>query len=200
MGFVGSILSRSRGMMNSLGFRRPWEKVLCSGIVGGIMALSTNREFDSILDTSVMVFVYCCWIFFSLPYLHSKLTIKLITDFATVLMQFFVAEIAIFGLYSNLKRYISGKEAVYNSMEQRGYMFVMNFIRVVVIAYCLLRSFKKFWTYWRKAKPSKKGGEKRRSNRIANATPRMTTRSEDSHYKDFLRELATHDVTKQKLS
>ena len=158
-----SVLQKVNSYMKTLRFRRPWEKVLCSIIVAMALAIFTSREFDTFLDTSVMVFVYCCWIFFSLPSIYRKLTVKLLSDFTTVFIQFFIADVAIFVIYNILKRYTTGKEAVYDSVEQRGYVFLMNFIRVSIVAYCALGSCTKFWKTLRgpQRKSERQQGKKR---------------------------------------
>ena len=154
MGVVQYLFSGLKMLIKMLGHRRPWEKILCSVIVGAVYALVATKGLDDLLDTSVMVCVYCCWIFFSLPYLYNKLSLKMVYDFTAVLFHFFVADIAIFVIYNNIKRYASGSEAVFNTLEQRGYIFMMNFLRIIVIAYCVFGFFKKAWKDWRKMKAS----------------------------------------------
>ena len=136
-------------MMKFISNRKRWEKILCSAIVGAILAIFTSWELDAFMDTIVMVFVYCCWIFFSLPSIYKKLTVKLLSDVIIISFQFFIADFVIFGVYNYLKQYATGKEAVYNTVEQRGYVFLMNLVRVVVIGFCALRSLKAFWDYMR---------------------------------------------------
>lgn len=113
---------------------------MCAFIVGVLLASATSRSADDILDTFVLVFLYAVWILICLPALYKRLTVRLIKDAIVSLLEIFFADIFIFGVYRTLRRYLSAADVSYEAPEQRGFVFVMNSIRLTFVAVCLLKS------------------------------------------------------------
>ncbi|KAH3733103.1 hypothetical protein DPMN_039528 [Dreissena polymorpha] len=129
-----------RTTVSYLRHMRYWDKTLCAFIVGVMLASATSRSVDELLDTFILVFLYAVWILICLPALYRRLSVRLIKDAILSLLEIFFADILIFGVYRTLRRYLSAADVSYEAPEQRGFVFVMNSIRLTFVAVCLLKS------------------------------------------------------------
>ena len=134
----------SRGRLYMLVYNlrhmRRWEKVFCSFLLGFVVSASTSKNLATFMDSFFMIFMYTIWLLISVPSLYKKLTAKFVKTFLYVVVLTFFADGLIFGLYRFLRRHLNDTEVYFDAVEQRGFIFVMNGIRLLFLAFCVLRS------------------------------------------------------------
>ncbi|KAL4219041.1 hypothetical protein ACF0H5_021624 [Mactra antiquata] len=142
--FLDSLKNGQIQMVKIFNGAKPWEKVVCSYVIATVLALLLSADVKSFFDTFVMVLSYNIWIAFILPKIWKRLTLTLLNNVITVAGMLFSADIVIFGVYRSLRKYLSSSEVIFELTEQRGYIFIMNCVRVIVVIYCLYLSYPAF--------------------------------------------------------
>ena len=133
-----------------------WEKILFSTVFASVISALRCNSWEAFYDTFTLLFIYTVWISCFLPGLYKKLTVKFIRDVITVLSQLFFADVFVFGGYRTLRRYMGGVDVTFDSTEQRGYVFIMNCFRLIVVCYCILTSIPAFLQHVTGSKTVKK--------------------------------------------
>lgn len=131
---LGQIVYNLRHMRRS-------EKILISFLLALVISITSSKTIVSFFDTFVMVFFYAVWLLLALPSLYRRLTPKFVKTLLYTFVETFMADLVVFGLYRYTRRHMTEADVNFDAVEQRGCMFVMNGIRLLFLAFCLLRAF-----------------------------------------------------------
>ncbi|KAL3871773.1 hypothetical protein ACJMK2_039753 [Sinanodonta woodiana] len=118
-------------------------KVLAAIIVSAGGSLLFPGEIG-ILDTFVLLLVYTVFLMYCVPRLYEKLSLSLCIRAMEVVLLLFAADVIVFRLYVNAKRYFLAQDPHFDSLQHRAYIFIVNLVRFGTIGSCVYRGIKEY--------------------------------------------------------